>query len=491
MAQRDEDQPLPRLRGKEKRRESKGAGFIVGQGGTVGVGTTPLVPGPLVQAGKVMLAAGGLTGTTKPGMLSAVFSLVTTKLPALATVLLTGATVGFLFQTFKSKPVAAPTRPEVFRATLKPFEEPAFDGREHDSYDSLTYLMAGNQGSDKLRDSLAVQENLREAAAMQTPEEEEEERKPEAVAPGAAVPNAAAEEPVSQERKVADGAAKDLTKVSVSGPGMTLIGGDGMWNGINRKFDPNAVLKLAQGRLLPANAAAFAAQQSPYHGLGGMNSRAKIGKSAALTQLYSAHQKSRKALRQSSGEGKAAAASQAFGGSAKARSGRVRASAKRIDGAESAPMTFDTNDGGPISTPFSGQTPAPSMGQTADQSPWTPDLQRAKDKLQDASSLITVIGILAPFKMIPIVGPIVMMVQGILYSMALSYSSTAMDIGTSIQSSWAQPQQSDIVTTGSGITDAAAAAAMAAPVSMTAWASVLAGVAGIAALVGVLLASKR
>jgi hypothetical protein len=493
MAQRDPDQTLPRLRGKEKRRESKGAGIIVGQGGTVGVGTTPLVPGPLVQAGKVMLATGGLTGTTQPGMLRAVLSFVTTKLPAVATVLLSGATVGFLYQSFMPKPAAAPTRPAVFRPNLTPVETSALDGQTQGSYDSLTYLMAGNQGSDdKSRDSLAVQENLRDAAAMQPSEDMEgKEREMQAAAPGGAAPNAGADALVPDGRKVSDGAAKDLSKISVMSPGLTLVGGEGMWKGINRKFDPNAVLTLAQGRLVPATAAAFASQHSPYHGTGGMSLGAKIRQSAAMNQLFSSHQKSRKALRQITGEGKAAEASKAFAESGmKGKSGRVRSSSSMNSAGERNPFTFDMGDGGPIASPYSGREAAPRMGRTADQSPWTPDIERARDKLQDASDLIKVIGILAPFKMIPIIGPIVMMVQAILYSMATNYSSTARDIGSSINSDWAQGDQSDIVKEGSDITDGAAAAAMAAPLSTSAWSSVLSGVAGMANLIHLALSSK-
>ncbi|MFA5141097.1 MAG: hypothetical protein WC728_17865 [Elusimicrobiota bacterium] len=487
MASPDPEQDIPELSGKEKRRESKGAGIVFGQSGVAGVGTTNLVPAPLVQAGKMLLAAGGATGAAQPTVLKAVLSFAAAKLPMLMAVVLTSATVVGLYRTIRPHASVAPKQSTPFRAGLKPLEEPQFGGGgETASNDSLGYLIAGNQSSDSTRDSISLNQNLMEAAMLPG---EAEETPPAATRPNAAPsPEDAA---VPQEKKAPDAGAKDPAKAAVADPGSTLASGIGLWKGITRKFDSNSEFSLGRDRILAGAAAAFKEQKSPYHGRLSSNSSSRTGGSSVLNQLFSSHQKSRSALGQSSGEGKAATAGQAFGGSPRAQSGRIRPSAKRGDGAESAPMTFDTNDGGPISTPFSGKAPAPSLGNTDDVSPWTSDIERAHDKLTDASSLITVIGILAPFKMIPIVGPIVMMVQGILYSMALSYSSTAMDIGNSVQSDWAQPQQSDIVTTGSGITDAAAAAALAAPVSMTAWASVLAGVAGIAALVAVLLATKQ
>jgi hypothetical protein len=295
----------------------------------------------------------------------------------------------------------------------------------------------------------------------------------------------------ADEKKPQDAAVAEAAKVAAAaGPGASWASGAGLWKGISRKFDLKTEFDLGRGRALLGTADAFRAQRSLYPGRASEKSASRGGQSAALNQLFSVHQKSRGALRQGSAEGKAAAAAQAFGAMPKTQKTPIRPSGKKSDGTNDGPQTFDSSDGGPISTPFTGKAPAPGLGETADESPWTPDIERAKDKLQDASDLITVIGILAPFKMIPIIGPIVMMVQGILYSMALNYSSTAMDIGNSIKSDYAQNDQSDIVTTGSVITDAAAAAALASPVSMSAWTSVLAGVAGIAALIEVLLAAR-
>ncbi|MFA5137795.1 MAG: hypothetical protein WC728_01090 [Elusimicrobiota bacterium] len=467
---------IPQIQRQEKRRESKGAGIVFGQGGAAGVGVE-LVPSPLVQAGKILLGAGKGVGAAKAGGLAA----LATRLPVLMAALVTTGAACWVYGAAKSRlTVPASGQAIVFPADTRPHEEPSA-GQKADSYDSLTYLIVGNEVPDKLRDSIAMQQTFQQAAMIR-----HLPALPPAAASKAEAP-AAAQAPALIAEKEPEPARRGRLETGAADSEIALAGGSGLWTGITRKFDIDSALGRANGRL-PASAAAFTLQRSRYRKTPQPASTAKRVVSGALEQLFLSHGLSRKALTRSSAEGRSYDAAQAFEKAPKALAGKVRSSAKKSSGAQPLPPVIEEWDGGPIFSPYSGKDEAPGLGQTGDESPWTPDIELAEEKLQDASELINVVGALAPLKMIPIIGAIAAAIQAVLYNTALSYSSTARKIGGSIQSDWAQPDQSEIVTTGSGITDGVAAAALWAPVAASSWSSVLAGVAVLAALIGAALA---
>jgi hypothetical protein len=215
-------------------------------------------------------------------------------------------------------------------------------------------------------------------------------------------------------------------------------------------------------------------------------SSAKRGGKGAMNQLKFASRKSRGAIGQSSTEGAAFEAAEAF------NTAPIGQGAKGIAGggvSQGGDGITPASDGGPIgSNVVNPQQDAPDTGKGEDKSPWTQMVMMAMALLTTASTIITIIGILAVLKKIPFMTGVVTPIQQMLLGMAAGMAAASTAMGVQIMTEYGQKEQGGILTAGGAITTASAMAALMWPNPTTAWVAVIGGIAGIAASVGSLLA---
>jgi hypothetical protein len=262
------------------------------------------------------------------------------------------------------------------------------------------------------------------------------------------------------------------------GSGNGLAGGTGMAGGMQRKFkDQKKQSAMAQAKSMSKpGRRKLARRTTPISRAGGKG---------PMNQLKFSNKKSVKSLGMTSNEGRAFEAANAFTTAPAGQGGSIGGGGVGLDSA--GLDTGANSDGGPIGGGYTGTDPAPTTGTSSDKSPWTPQVMLAMSLLMTASTIITVIGILAMYKNIPFIGGFISGIQTMLFGVAAGMAGTATALGAMIMSQHGQPEQGMILTTGGAITTATAVASMMAPQSMPSWAVVLGGVAGIAASVGAML----
>lgn len=212
------------------------------------------------------------------------------------------------------------------------------------------------------------------------------------------------------------------------------------------------------------------------------------GKPGAMNQLRFANRKSQEALGATAPESRAFQAAEAFSPAPTAQGGPIAGAGLGPGGpgVGTGPSGYVDDAGGPFS-PAPEEKPAPGMGKGKDKSPYSRSLAMAMALLMAASAIITVIGILALFRDLPVVGVIAEIWQKVLYGAAIAMAASASAIGASVAQQYGQHDQGLIVAVGGGITSAAAAAALALPGQASAWTAVLGGIGGIAASIVAML----
>jgi len=266
------------------------------------------------------------------------------------------------------------------------------------------------------------------------------------------------------------------------GEGNGLAGGNGLSGGMVRTFSQptlgGGVKALQPMRAGRKPAAVRSLRTKPIQ-----------RSNSALKQLRFANRESVRARRLSTAEGRSYAAANAFEPAA----GGAGAPAGGAGMSQSAsPSASQGSDGGPLTEGSSvpGEEKAPGTGKSGDVSPWTRQVMLAMSLLMAASTIVTIIGILAIFKMMPMVGSIAAMIQAILLVIATGMASTASALGVEIMRKYGQMEQGAILTAGGAITAAAAIHAMMSP-SGPSWPQVLGGIAGIGSAVAALLSSAK
>lgn len=436
---------IPRLKKEKKERRGGALPFLYAKGAGSGAGLAP-APGLLPSLINFISSGRGIGLLTAAGTAGAVillYNAASERQPAQGS----------------AASVFPQTREELRRVDAA---SPAGDA----GAGSLSYFLAANR--DK-----AYREEASPGQVDEEPPPEEVVSAPlPAPAPAAPAARTSSKEP---PRKAAYGSGS-AGRASLGG-GVGLAGGVGLSGGMMRKFQAS-VQALTSPKALPEPVRKLEAAS------GGLEPLSFSG-SAAKEQLRHANRQSVQALGTTSSEANSFGAANAFA--------KAPASANRI--LRGPGSTFDAADfanvpdveGGPVGPVFRGEEDAPQAGQSSDVSPWTADVQHAESLLRDASTLITVIGILAPYKGLPFIGPIVAAVQQMLFDMAVSNASTAAGLGLSIMNQHGQLTQGAMLTTGGAITTAMAVAALSAPQSTTSWAAVLGGIAGLAAAVAALI----
>jgi hypothetical protein len=211
--------------------------------------------------------------------------------------------------------------------------------------------------------------------------------------------------------------------------------------------------------------------------------------SSALRQLRFANIESQRARGASASESQSYHAENAFAPAAGA-AGPQTAGAGISQGTK-GPSVGEASEG-PITqgsnTP--GEKAAPGVGKGEDVSPWTKSVMLAMSLLMSASLIVTAIGILGMFKMLPVVGSLAAMAQMILLGMATAMAATASSLGVMIISKYGQTLQGGILTAGGAITTAAAIFALMVPGGPS-WPLVLGGIAGIVTAIGSLMSSAK
>ncbi|TBR21523.1 hypothetical protein EPO15_10075 [bacterium] len=257
------------------------------------------------------------------------------------------------------------------------------------------------------------------------------------------------------------------------GAGNGLAGGAGLSGGMMKKFDPKGtpIAPSSPAMRRDPSAKLTARRVSPISG----------AKGGAMSQLKFANRTSKQALGQTSGEGQSFQAAEAFN-TAPITQGAQNVSGAGMgdNGAGTQPGASD--DGGPMSR--TGEEPAPDTGKKEDKTPYGKQLMMAQALLMTASAIITIIGILALIKNLPIIGIIAEMWQKILYGAAIAMAASASAIGAMVSQSYGQKDQGMVVTIGGAITTAAATAALMMPGPESAWVAVLGGIAGLGASIG-------
>ncbi|TPW17553.1 MAG: hypothetical protein FD126_3620, partial [Elusimicrobia bacterium] len=259
------------------------------------------------------------------------------------------------------------------------------------------------------------------------------------------------------------------------GGGNGLAGGAGLSGGMMKKFDGKAAAPTSsQAMRRDPQAKLTARRVSPIRG----------AKGNAMQQLKFANKTSKQALGQTGGESQSFQAAEAFNTAPISQGAQGVGTSGVGDGAAGASPGAN-DDGGPIGR--TGEEPAPDTGEKKDKTPYGQQLMMAQALLMTASVIITIIGILALFKNLPVIGIIAEMWQKILYGMAIGMAASASAIGAMVASGHGQKDQGMMVTVGGAITTAAATAALMMPGPESAWVAVLGGIAGIGSSIGAAL----
>ena len=469
----------------KKKEEKKGAGVPVaggasspGGGGFLarwfGVGARG--GGGFSTGGAATVARSGIGAAGKLGFGPMLVNFLASNFGAvLLTGLITGGAVYTLYSLGMNAMAETPAKARVFPTGEK--GAAGGDGAESRvDASGLSFFASANQG-------MAFQQPT--ATTADAPAEETPSDAP--AAEEGPVAEAQGEVQQGSGPQIADALAKALPKPKMIaargarggglGGGNGLAGGAGLSGGMMKKFDPKGddLKKSVTAMRRDPSAKLTARRMAPVN-------RAKSG---SLNQLRFANSTSRKALGQTSGEAQSFQAAEAFntapiGQGANAITGSGTGAGDGGDG-----VGPSTDDGGPIGR--TGEEPAPDTGKKEDKSPYSQALMMAMALLMTASTLITIIGILAIIKKVPIIGVIAEMWQKILYGAAIAMAASAAAVGAMVASQYGQKDQGMIVTVGGAITSAAATAALISPRPEAAWLAVLGGIAGMASSIGALL----
>ena len=387
----------------------------------------------------------------------------------LFTGLVTGGAVYTLYSLGMSASAERPAKKSVF--AVSDDGKAGETGEARVDASGLSYFQTANSGAafgnEAVKTSDAPADKTSDAPATQ-------DAPPPVADPGAA--------PGGSGPQIADALAKTLEKpkmIASRGPaggglgaGNGLAGGSGLSGGMMKKFDPKGTpINLATPPMKRDTQAKLAARRvSPIARANG-----------AMNQLKATNGMSRKALGQTSGESQSFQAAEAFNTAPVTQGSHDLAGKGMGDGgAGASPGASD--DGGPIAR--TGTEAPPDTGKKEDKTPYGKQLMMAQALLMTASAIITVIGILAIIKKMPIIGIIAEMWQKILYGAAIAMAASASAIGAMVMQNYGQKDQGMMVTIGGGITAAAATAALAIQRPEAAWISVLGGIAGLGASIG-------
>lgn len=470
---------LPTLKKKEEKEKKGGAGLLPGGAPSAGSqgsflsrwlgvggqkGASTLGKGAASAVGRSGLGAAGKLGF---GPMLVNF-LASNMAAVLFTGLVTGGAVYTLYSLGMSANAERPSKKSVFAQTVSAKAADGVEGRVDAS--GLSYFQTANQGG-------AFNEGLKTADA---PAAEASDAPP---AEETAPPAADAPADPGAGPQFADALAKHLEKPRmVSAKGMPggaglgggngLAGGAGLSGGMMKKFDGKAAAATSSQAMRRDPVAKLTARRvSPIRG----------AKGNAMQQLKFANKTSRSALGQTGGESQSFQAAEAFNtapitqGAAGVRDGGLG-----DGGAGTSPGAND--DGGPIGR--TGEEPAPDTGEKKDKTPYGKQLMMAQALLMTASTIITIIGILAMLEKMPVIGYLAAMWKMILYGMAIGMAASASAIGAMVASQHGQKDQGMMVTIGGAITTAAATAALMMKGPESAWVAVLGGIAGIGASIG-------
>ena len=265
------------------------------------------------------------------------------------------------------------------------------------------------------------------------------------------------------------------------GGGNGLAGGKGLSEGIVRTFSssgPGGGVKILRAmRPAPKKAAV----------VGSRSGRPAQRSGSAMRQLRFANLESQRARGASASESQSYHAENAF--EPAAAGGGSLAGPGISQGTKGA--SVGDSSGEPLAQESSAaQKPAPAVRKAEDVTPYTKSVMLAMSLLMAASLIVTVIGILSTFKMLPVVGSLAAMAQMILLGMATGMAATAASIGVMIITKHGQTLQGGILTAGGAITTGAAIYALAASAGPS-WPLVLGGIAGIVAAIGALMSSAK
>lgn len=473
---------IPVLKKKEEK-EKKGGGLVIGQssgggGGFVarwfGAGVRPA--GQALGVGRVGAGLGAGRAAVQPGILPALVNfLASNAAMALLTAGITGGAVYTLYTLGMNAAEGGPARSSPF-PVADSGGETARTSAEVANPGSLGYLSGKIEGA-----GAADGEGAADAAGAAKDEYEEV---PE---PGAAEGKGAPE---------GGGGAPDIAD-SISGiarPQMVSAKGFGASRSVGGGSSGVSASAAAGGAVI-SPAAQSSGRVANFNRKGRPAQRATRAISTgggagskALGQLKFTNRRSVASLGRSNSEGQAFDAAEAFTTGRAGAGGQVQPSG--MLGSGGAGITGGPNSyEGPISRNFTGEEKVRRAGKGGDKSPWTKDVMLAMSLLMTASTIITIIGILALLKNMPMIGTILTGIQLMLYVVATAMAATATALGIMIMTKHGQQTQGAILTTGGGITTSVAAASLAFPQSMPSWASVLGGIAGMAAAVAALLSS--
>ncbi len=480
---------------KEKEKERKGGAVIVGQSGgspgvlyrwfgiggqgaaRVGGGVAGKAAGGAASAAKAV-AGGAVAAAPRYGLIPTLVNFVSSNLGMAAlSMALTGGAVYTLYTLGMNATNGGNGQPRVFAKRDKGAPEigPADEARVDAS--GLSYFQTANTGKafDKGAEGEGTEDELNDAASEEGAAEEELESADEAVAAVAGNAPDLSEEMTKKEKSKFK-LAKAMAKRSGG-----LQGSAGMSGGFSAPFQKTTRLKKTQEGKVSIPKARKRGKLTARR----MNSANRAGK-GAMNQLKFSSKKSRGALGATSGEGADFQASEAFSAAP------IGAGAKGIAGgglSSGGDGITPASDGGPVgNNTVNPEQDAPATGKGEDKSPWTQMVMMSMALLTTASTIVTIIGILAVMKKIPFMSGILTPIQQMLLGVAAGMAAAATAMGVQIMTEYGQPEQGAILTTGGAITTASAVAALMWPNPTTAWISVIGGIAGIGAAVGGLLA---
>lgn len=471
---------MPTLKKKEE--EKKGGGVALTGGGSSGGGGSFLARwlGVGGKGGASAVARGAASTAARSGIGAAgklgfgpmlVNFLASNFAAVMFTGLLTAGAVYTLYSVGMSAVAEKPEKRSVFaqNASAQTADAPA---AQVDA-SGLSYFQTANQGgafNEALKTSDAPAETPSDAPTdPATP--------PEAPADGGPVEGGA---PQFADSMLSQLKPKMIANKAGSsgglGGGNGLAGGAGLAGGMVRKFEPKGapVAPTSPAMRRDPQAKLTARRVSPIRG----------AKGGAMQQLRFANKTSRAALGQTSGEGQSFQAAEAFN-TAPADQGSQNVSGAGMGDAGAGTQPGASDDGGPIGR--TGEEAPPDTGEKKDKTPYSSQLMMAQALLMTASAIITIIGILAIIKKMPIIGVIAEMWQKILYGAAIAMAASAAAIGAMVSQQYGQKDQGMMVTIGGAITTAAATAALMMPGEASAWVAVLGGIAGIGSSIGAML----
>lgn len=445
---------------KEKKKERKGGAVVAGQSGGS--------PGILYR----WFGAGG-AAAPQYGMVPTLINFVASNLGmAVLSMGLTGGAVYTLYTLGMNATQGQYQQSRVFAKRDKGAPEigPADEARVDAS--GLSYFQTANAGlaTGEEPENTTTKEELNDAAMDEGAAAEELESADEAAGGAPDLADSMLQEETSK--------LKLAKTMGARGAGAGLSGSAGMSGGFSQPFQKTTRLKKAQQGKISAVKRRKGGKLTARR----MSSANRAAK-GSMNQLKFASRKSRLGALGATSEGADFQAAEAFSAAP------IGSGAPGITGgglSSGGDGITPASDGGPIgNSTVNPEQDAPDTGKGEDKSPWTKMVMMATALLTTASTIITVIGMLAMIDKIVMgmLQPIMQMLLGIATGMA--GASTAM--GVQIMTEYGQPEQGMILTTGGAITTATGIAALVWP-QMPAWLAVLGGVAGIAAAVGGLLA---